>query len=541
VHEGALPGYRIGDQVGRGTWGVVTHAVDAQGRPVVVKQLDDAFAADPEVRRRFAAQAPALVSLDHPHVVPVLAQTDVDGECLLVMDRLDGGTLRTRARGGLSPEVACALVLAASGGVDRAHQVGVLHRDLKPENLLFTATGVLKVGDFGLAEIVSGSRTLATRDGRVLGAPDYMAPEQVRTENPVPATDVYALATILYELLAGRLPFPAGSDGLATMALHVQEEPADLAAVAPGTPASLVAVVMRGLAAELTARHATADEFGAALADAAARAWGPGWLRRTGITVTASGAVTERLHATRALEAAAPPPPPPPPPPPAPPVVAETMAPTPRAAPVVGPAETMAAPAMAQAPPSPPQPPAPATPPPPGSTGGDRTAKVVFAVLAVVAVAGVAAFLALRPSGGGSPKKVASTTVAPTTVVTIGPKVVDVDGRVPFTDTGVDVKTGDDVLVTATGSVFPAIPDRNMVAGPDGVPNRPDLKQFNVVGNVDHSGLIGRIGPAGSVFAVGHRYRVTAVDGGRLFLGVNDTGLENNDGAFQATVTVTRH
>jgi hypothetical protein len=529
VHEGALPGYQIGAEAGRGTWGIVTHAVDAQGRPVVVKQLDDVFAADPEVHRRFAAQAPALVSIDHPHVVPVLAQADVDGECLLVMDRLDGGTLRTRARGGLAPEVACALVLAACSGVDRAHKVGVLHRDLKPENLLFTATGVLKVSDLGLAEIVSGDRTLATRDGRVLGAPEYMAPEQVRTENPVPATDVYALATILYELLAGRLPFPAGSDGLATMAFHVQEAPADLGTVAPGTPGSLTAVIMRALAADPAARYTSADEFGAALADAASQAWGPGWLRRTGVSVTASGAATDRLHATRALEAAAPPVPP----------AAETIAPPPRAAPVTGAAETMAAPAVARPspPPSPaPQPPGPAAAsPPPSRTGGDRRAKVVFAVLLAAAVLGVAAFLALRPSGGGSPKKVASTTV-----VTIGPKVVNVDGTIPFTDTGVDVEKGDDVLVTATGTVFPAIPDRQMAAGPDGVANRPDLKQFNVVGNVDHSGLIGRIGTTGSVFAVGHRYRVTAVDGGRLFLGINDTGLENNDGAFQATVTVTR-
>jgi hypothetical protein len=164
---------------------------------------------------------------------------------------------------------------------------------------------------------------------------------------------------------------------------------------------------------------------------------------------------------------------------------------------------------------------------------------VVFAVLVAVVVIGGG--LALLLSRGGGTKKATTVTTVTTKVTTIGPKVVDVDGKIPFTDTGIDVKTGDDVLVTATGSVFPAIPDRTMVAGPDGVPNRPDLKQFNVVGNVDHSGLIGRIGPVGSVFAVGHRYRVTAVDGGRLFLGINDTGLENNDGAFQATVTVTRH
>ena len=141
------------DQPGarRSTWGTVTEAVDAQGRRVVVKHLEAALVADPEARRRFATQAGMLLSIDHPHVVPVLAQRDADGRCLLVMDRMDGGTLRDRAKGGLSPEVACALVLAASSGLDRAHRAGVLHRDLKPENLLFTSTGVLKVSDFGLA------------------------------------------------------------------------------------------------------------------------------------------------------------------------------------------------------------------------------------------------------------------------------------------------------------------------------------------------------------------------------------------------------
>src|SRR5947209_4693306 len=146
----------MGTTVGRGIWGTVTEAVDAHGRRVVVKELNPGFVGDPDVRRRFGSLAPTMVSVDHPHVVRVLAESDADGECVLVMDRVDGGTLRTRARGGLSPEVACAFVLAASAGVDRAHRAGVLHRDLKPENLLLTPTGVLQVVDFGLAEIVGG-------------------------------------------------------------------------------------------------------------------------------------------------------------------------------------------------------------------------------------------------------------------------------------------------------------------------------------------------------------------------------------------------
>jgi serine/threonine-protein kinase len=513
VHGDVLPGYQMGGELGRGTWGTVTTAVDAQGRPVAVKQLDAAFVADPEVRRRFASQAGILVAIDHPHVVRVLAHAEAGGEYVLVMDRLDGGTLRERARGGLSPQVACALVLAACSGVDRAHRAGVLHRDLKPENLLLTSTGVLKVVDFGLAEIVGGARTLATRDGRVLGAPAYIAPEQARSEEPVPASDVYALATILYELLSGRRPFRDGSDGLETMALHVQEAPADLASVVPDVAPSLAEVTMRGLAADPADRYPTADEFGAAVADAAARAWGPGWLHQTGITVTASGAVTERLHATRALEA---------------PAAAETLAPPPARPPSADPAETLAAAAV---PPTPPPAAAPAQPPPgppaPQQPSADRRAKVVAAVVLAVAVVAVGAFLALRPASVGR---------VPTT---IGPKAVAVPGTVAFTDTGVQLKKGDDVTVTATGTVFPAVGNRSLAANPDGVPGHPEIRRSNVVPGVDHSGLIARIGD-GNPFNVGHQLRFTSQADGTFFLGINDVGLENNDGSFQATVTVKR-
>jgi hypothetical protein len=198
-------------------------------------------------------------------------------------------------------------------------------------------------------------------------------------------------------------------------------------------------------------------------------------------------------------------------------------------------AETMAAPAVTSGPPAGvPPPPAMPTPPAPARAGGDRTAKLAFAVLIGVAVLGVAAFLALRPSG--SPKKVATKQV-----VTIGPKVVDVPGTQAFTDTGIVLKSGDDVAITATGTVFPAVGARSLAASPDGVPNHPEIRPANVVPNVDHSGLIGRVGDVGSLFAVGHNFRFTTTVAGTLFLGINDSGLENNDGAFQATVTVTRH
>src|SRR5207248_768454 len=191
-------------------------------------------------------------------------------------------------------------------------------------------------------------------DGRCV-----LVSELVRSETPTPASDVYAMATMLYELLAGRLPFPDEGDGLTTMARHVQEQPVDLVTVAPGVAPSVAGVTMRGLAAAAGDRYASADEFGAALADAAATAWGAGWLRQTGMTVTASEVVTERLRATRALEV---------------PVVAETLAPPAAAAPAPTPAAdlgaTMAAPAVAPAPPPASVAAPPAAAPSPRRTGG---------------------------------------------------------------------------------------------------------------------------------------------------------------------------
>ena len=94
--------------------------------------------------------------------------------------------------------------------------------------------------------------------------------------------------------------------------------------------------------------------------------------------------------------------------------------------------------------------------------------------------------------------------------------------------------------MTASGTVFPNTANRTLAANPDGVPNQPQIRRFNVVPNVDHSGLIGRVGAAGSAFAVGHEHRFKATVAGPLFLGVNDIGVDNNDGAFVARVTVTR-
>lgn len=289
----SLPAYDIGGEIGRGGWGVVLsgrHRV--LDRPVAIKQLPPSFAADPVVRHRFAAEGRLLASLDHPHVVPVYDFVEHDGLCLLVMELLPGGTVWGRfTKVGFNAHSAVAVALACAAGLTAAHHHGILHRDVKPENLMFASTGSVKVTDFGIAKVVGGNDTLATRTGDVLGTPAYIAPEQARGSELSPATDVYALATMLYELLSGSLPFPKGESPMAVLFMHAFDDPIPLLDVAPQVPVPVADVVMRGLATDPSVRHSTAEEFGIDLAGASTGQWGPGWLAAEGIPVMGADSI----------------------------------------------------------------------------------------------------------------------------------------------------------------------------------------------------------------------------------------------------------
>ena len=289
----ALPSYEIGEVLGRGGWGVVFGGLHRHlNRKVAVKQLPATSAADPAVRRRFASEARVLAVLDHPHVVPVYDYLERDDLCLLVMEQLPGGTLRARAdEEGFTAPSAVAVALACAAGLTAAHDRGVLHRDIKPENMLYTSSGVVKVTDFGIAKVSGGAETAVTRVGDVLGTAAYIAPEQVTGGVLSPATDVYGLATMLYELLAGDLPFPDDGDVLSVMFKHAYEVPAALQTVAPDIPEPVAAVVMTGLATDPADRFTGAETFGVALAEAGAAAWGPGWLTRENVPVLGAPAL----------------------------------------------------------------------------------------------------------------------------------------------------------------------------------------------------------------------------------------------------------
>jgi serine/threonine-protein kinase len=303
----ALPGYDIGEELGRGAFGVVIAGRHRQlGRDVAIKQLSPGLVNNDLVRARFRAEAQVLASIDHPHIVPVYDYVEQGDRCALVMERLAGGTVWRRfVDQGFDQRTACAVALLACSGLEGAHHRGILHRDMKPENMLFGEDRVLKVTDFGIARMLGDDDTLATRDGELLGTPAYMAPEQASGADLGPATDVYAAGVMLYELLSGRLPYREEGGSLAIVLRHVNEEPTPLSEVAPLVPARLVDVVMQSLARDPADRFATAEGFGVAIGEAAGASWGPTWMDGLSVMLREPGPILDSVHRASAVAAPA--------------------------------------------------------------------------------------------------------------------------------------------------------------------------------------------------------------------------------------------
>jgi serine/threonine-protein kinase len=185
----------------------------ALDRVVALKMILVGAHAGGEVRARFLAEAQAVAALTHPGVVQVYETGVHTGQPYFALEFCPGGSLAARLDGTpLAPPEAARLVQQIARAVHAAHERGIIHRDLKPGNVLLTETGAPKVTDFGLAKRVEADTAL-TQTGAILGTPSYMPPEQARGDNRAvgPASDVYALGAILYELLGGRPPFRGGT------------------------------------------------------------------------------------------------------------------------------------------------------------------------------------------------------------------------------------------------------------------------------------------------------------------------------------------
>ena len=258
--------YTANQILGRGSAGTVWLGEGPEG-PVAVKLLREDLASDQELVGRFVQERTALLGLEHPNIVSV-RDLVVDGNDLaLVMDLVRGTDLRTRLDRDrrLAPEAAVAMVADVADGLAAAHAAGVVHRDVKPENVLLDMQGPLGPGgshpalltDFGVAKLIDTPRR--TRATKIIGTPDYLAPEIVEGLPPRAAVDIYALATVLYELLAGFTPFGGGHPG-AVLRRHVTETVAPL----PGIPDELWQLIVQCLA-KAPASRLRASELGARL------------------------------------------------------------------------------------------------------------------------------------------------------------------------------------------------------------------------------------------------------------------------------------
>ncbi|WP_131771134.1 serine/threonine-protein kinase [Candidatus Protofrankia californiensis] len=304
-----LPAYELGAELGTGAFGLVLAGRHRRlDRHVAIKVL--AAGHDGAVTD-FAAEARLLAGIDHPHVVRVYDYVETGDLHLIIMELLGGGTL-TRRRVGLPQEDACAVGLAVAAALSCAHGQGMLHRDIKTDNMLFDTTGLLKVTDFGIAKIVEGSAATASA---LVGTPAYMAPEQITGGRLGPATDLYALGIVLYQLLAGVAPFDPKLPVRALWQHHLDTIPTPPV----GVPAPVAEVVLRALAKDPAARQPSAHAFALDLAHAAAGAYGPDWTARSSIRLRLDDDVREAAGHSSAPTGPVPPttrriPTPPPPP-----------------------------------------------------------------------------------------------------------------------------------------------------------------------------------------------------------------------------------
>jgi WD40 repeat protein len=263
-----IRGYEFLSVIGTGGMGIVYKARHRTlERTVAIKMLRGGCLTDPECRHRFYLEAEAVARLQHPNIIQVFELGLVEPppgdrrlKPFMALEYVDGGTLAAHTDAPRSPAYAVAMVEKLARAVHAAHELGVVHRDLKPANVLLTREGEPKIADFGLAKQFRDERADAgfvTIAGTVMGTPEYMAPEQVASQDPGPAIDIYALGVILYELLTGRVPFLAATPE-ETMFLVRYQEPVSPRCLEPHLPRDLETICLKCLEKVSSKRYATA-------------------------------------------------------------------------------------------------------------------------------------------------------------------------------------------------------------------------------------------------------------------------------------------
>jgi hypothetical protein len=270
-----VAGYRVEEPLGAGGMAVVYRARDERlGRPVALKVLAPALAAEGEFRRRFAAESRAAAAVDHPHIIPVYEAGQAGLALFIAMRLVTGGDLRgvLAREGPLAPQRAAQFLSPVASALDAAHRAGLVHRDVKPANVLVdTDPGRpehVYLSDFGISKGAASSAGL-TGTGQYLGTPDYTSPEQARGLAVDGRTDQYALACVAWQLLTGTVPFQR-DEALDVLFAHLHDPLPSLDAVRPDLPAAAGQVLGRALAKEPGERYGSCREFAEALRDALA-------------------------------------------------------------------------------------------------------------------------------------------------------------------------------------------------------------------------------------------------------------------------------
>jgi eukaryotic-like serine/threonine-protein kinase len=254
------PRYREIERLGAGGMATVTLAEDTLlGREVALKRVYGT--GDPHGSLRLKREALVGASLNHPNLVSVYdAETEDDGDVVIVMEYVKGETLSDllRTRGRMRPEEALRVLEGVAAALDAIHARGIVHRDVKPANILLGREGAVKLADLGVADVAD--RTRITSSGAVVGSFSYMAPEQLDGASPSPGMDIYALAAVAFEALAGQKARPESNPLALAHAISTQAPP-DLRDFWPQAPAAAAAVLQRGMSADPQKRPATAGEL----------------------------------------------------------------------------------------------------------------------------------------------------------------------------------------------------------------------------------------------------------------------------------------
>lgn len=255
--------YRLVAQQGSGGMSVVYRAVDVElGRNVAVKILRPSLTTDPTFLERFRNEARAVAKLSHPNIVTVYDVRQDGPTHYIVMELVEGTDLKRIIRdfGALPVERALNFAIQICAGIGFSHRSGLVHADIKPQNILITKEDVVKITDFGIAQALSDTQP-GQRQDMVWGSPHYFAPEQARGEKPSPASDVYAIGIVMFEMLTGRLPYGGATQRDLALA-HIQQPIPLVSDVNPSVPEKLAQIVYKIMSKEPSARYSMADQLG---------------------------------------------------------------------------------------------------------------------------------------------------------------------------------------------------------------------------------------------------------------------------------------